>query len=224
VAVYDFVTETVFWGTHFMARRMVLRPLAKAIQRMGPKKRGGRGLKLLDIGMGNGSSLLQVREAFPGLELHGLDLSPAMLDHAKQSFRHHPSMDIHGYTHSAPSTNLMRASMEDIPMGSGSFDFVTQTNCFHEMPESAIRNTASEVSRILKPGGMFLHLDAPQIQDDSTIASTSRVVFDKKFTEPFMVNWMENIDMDEIFGTYGLMPIAAPRPYFASTLRCYRKV
>ena len=65
--------------------------------------------------------------------------------------------------------------MEDIPAVDKYFDIVTQTHCFHELPEPAIRQTAIEISRVLKPGGIFVHMDAMQHVDDYCISSTSKV-------------------------------------------------
>eukprot|EP00978_Attheya_sp_CCMP212_P032501 scaffold127379_cov52-Attheya_sp.AAC.1 len=183
IAIYDTTAEVVFYGTYNMARRMLLRPLYNAIQRMGVDHEGGRNLKLLDIGTGTACLLLQIREAFPSLELHGLDLSPAMLDYARKKVQNDPSMK---------STKLMQASMEDIPAEECSYEFVTQTNCFHELPESVIRTTSFEISRVLKPGGLFLQVEPVQMIDDPSIAGASCVLFDNKFNEPFILDWMQN--------------------------------
>ena len=207
VAIYDELSETVFRGTHRMARRMLLRPIWKEIS-----KRKQQNLKVLDIGTGTGSFLLQLREAFPKLQLFGIDLSPAMLDFAKRSCRSFKN-----------PPKFRRANMESIPAVDGYFDIVTHTNCFHEMPESAIRNTAMEIARVLPKGGLFLHMDAVQNEDDYSISKTSRVTFDGKFVEPYMRDWMENVNMDEIFASVGMVPVAPPQPFYASTLRCYRK-
>ena len=121
---------------------------------------------------------------------------------------------------------LICTSMTHVPpVDDEFFDFVAgETNCFHEMPESAIFDTAKEISRVLKPGGLFVHLDAVQMKDDPSITSASRVTFIKHFNEPYMIDWMENVDLDEICLSHGLIPAEPSRPYYASTVRCYRKV
>lgn len=212
--VYDLVSETVFAGTHFMSRRMMFRPLAEAM-----KVKGGEGQSLLDLGTGNGSFLIQLQEAFPSLTLTGLDLSPAMLDYAQKSFESSPIMQ-----KSKAPAELLQANMEHIPMSDESFDFVTQSNCFHEMPESAIRNTAAEISRVLKPGGLFVHHDAVQMDDDMSVAATSRATFDRRFNEPFILNFMENVNLDSIFAEHGLHPSCPVKPYRQAAVRCYKKI
>ena len=138
-----------------------------------------------------------------------------MLEYGEKTFKAKSSM------RNAP---LIRASMTNVPFDDESFDFVTETNCFHEMPESAIYGTAKEISRVLKPGGLFVHSDAVQMKDDPSIASVSRVSFDRMFNEPYMMDWMNKVDLDEICGEYGLVPATPPRPYYASTVRCYQKM
>ena len=217
VSIYDTLSEVVFSGTHFMARRMLLRPITEEIRAMSTTHIGGRGLRLLDMGTGTGSFLIQLREAFPELTLAGLDLSPAMLEYAATTCRAHPA-----FTNTQAPT-LVLANMEDMPQNDASFDFVTETNCFHEIPEYAIRNIARETSRVLKEGGFFLHMDAVQMKDDASIAATSRVSFDASFNEPYMMEWMEKVDLDAIFAAEGLEPVGPAKPYYASTLRVYRK-
>lgn len=217
--IYDLLSETVFTGTHFMSRQMAFRPLALAIEAMGSQNRHGRGLKLLDLGTGNGSFLIQLREAFPALALVGLDLSPAMLKYAEESFRASPVIQ----KSTAPSIDLVRANMECIPKEDESFDFVTQSNCFHEMPEDAIWNTAAEIARVLKHGGLFVHHDAVQRVDDASVVEVARVSFSARFNEPYILDFMENVDLDKIFAQHGLYPSCPARAYCQAAVRCYLK-
>jgi len=223
-AVYDLIAETVFTGTHFLSRRMMFRPIAEAMKRVTSQKHHANAktqFHLLDLGTANGSFILQLLEAFPSLAITGLDLSPAMLDYAKKTF----AVDKDGIIRrsSGPPIQLLQANMEDIPVQDETYDFVTQSNCFHEMPQPAIENTAAEIARILKPGGLFLHHDAVQMVDDSSVAKTSRALFDRRFNEPYILDFMEKVDLDAIFAVHGMIPACPPKPYRQATVRCYQK-
>ena len=79
--------------------------------------------------------------------------------------------------------------------------------------QATLRNVAREASRVLKNGGMFLHMDAVQMKDDTSVAATTRVAFDASFNEPFMMNWTEKVDLDAIFAVEGFEPVGPARPY-----------
>jgi ubiquinone/menaquinone biosynthesis C-methylase UbiE len=207
-AVYDKLSESVFSGTHFMARRMMLRPIAENISAADRNS----AFHLLDIGTGTGTFLSQVHEAFPNAYLSGIDLSPAMIAHAKKMC-----------SLTGMSASLKQGNMEKIPYDDESFDVVTHSNCFHEMPQRAIRNTALDCARVLKPGGLFIHHDAVQMVDDVSMANLARPIFDKNFNEPYMDDWQHSVNLDEIMAHAGIFPIQAPKPLYASCLRVYRK-
>lgn len=207
----DSISEVIFTGAHRASRRMLLRPIRDELL---SRTQHESEMRLLDVATGTGSFLLQVQEAFPELQLSGIDLSPAMIDHARRSFR----------DDSANPAHLQVANMESIPAGAGHFDIVSQTNAFHEMPGSAIERAAAEISRVLRDGGLFLHLDAVQAVDDPGSASLSKVSFDGQFQEPHMRAWMEDVGIDDIMKKAGLVLENEPRPFYASVLRCYRKV
>ena len=76
----------------------------------------------------------------------------------------------------------------------------------------------------MKADGIYVHLDASQIADDPASASLSPVGFDGQFVEPYMKAWLHDTDLDKIMKQAGLMPVQPPKPLFASTVRCYRKV
>jgi len=205
-ACYDTLSEVVFAGMHRTARRMCLRPIWEFL-----KGKDASQLRLLDIATGTGSFLLQIHEAFPNLRLSGLDLSPAMISFAKETTSNLP-------------IDFYVANMLEIPEGDSSLDIVTQTNSFHELPLNAIEKVAKEIARTLKADGIYVHLDASQIADDPASASLSPVGFDGQFVEPYMKSWLHDTDLDKIMKQAGLMPVQPPKPLFASTVRCYRKV
>jgi hypothetical protein len=74
----------------------------------------------------------------------------------------------------APKPFLLQANMESIPRQAGFFENVTHSNCQIEMPEHAIHNTAIEIARGLKPGGLDVLSDAVQFCEDALIAATPR--------------------------------------------------
>jgi ubiquinone/menaquinone biosynthesis C-methylase UbiE len=96
---------------------------------------GGRS-KLLDMGCGTGFVLGLASNLFD--ELHGIDITPAMLDKIDTS-----SGKIH----------LHRGLAEKTPFAESSFDIVTAYSFMDHLFE--LRSFLTEVYRVLKPGGVF---------------------------------------------------------------------
>jgi ubiquinone/menaquinone biosynthesis C-methylase UbiE len=99
--------------------------------------------RVLEVAIGTGRSL----EFYaPGIQLTGVDLSPAMLDQARAR-----AAEL-GLT-----PTLSEADVEHLPFADGSFDTVVCALglCSIPRPETAVR----EMARVLKPGGSLLLLD-----------------------------------------------------------------
>jgi ubiquinone/menaquinone biosynthesis C-methylase UbiE len=104
-----------------------------------------RGMSVLDIGCGTGSHLGLYQKA--GCKTFGIDLSPAMLNVAWKKL---------GATASAALT-LGDASR--MPFPDESFDLVTATLMFHEMPAVLRSPVMGEAKRVVKKHGRFLVTD-----------------------------------------------------------------
>ncbi|MBN1811365.1 MAG: class I SAM-dependent methyltransferase [Anaerolineae bacterium] len=104
-----------------------------------------RGMTVLDIGCGTGTHLSLYQKA--GCKTFGIDLSPAMLSVARQKL---------GAT--APAT-LTLGDASRMPFPDGSFDLVTATLMFHEMPAALRSPVMGEAKRVVKKHGRFLVID-----------------------------------------------------------------
>ncbi|MEM9220665.1 MAG: methyltransferase domain-containing protein [Cyanobacteria bacterium P01_F01_bin.150] len=111
----------------------------------------GQPQRILDLGCGTGSSTLMLKQTFPEAAVTGLDLSPYMLVMADYKAQL-AALEIDWYHGLAEST----------PWESASFDLVTMSFLFHEMPPSVSQAVLAESLRLLKPGGQVLVLDGSQ--------------------------------------------------------------
>ncbi len=125
--------------------------------------------RILDLGCGTGSTTLLLKKAFPQAEVIGIDLSPYMLvvaaDKAMQANL---------------AIDFKQANAEQTGFPDASFDLVTATLLFHEMPPLAACNILQEAFRLLKSGGEVLILDGNQ----STLHQTDWLT--QIFEEPYI--------------------------------------
>lgn len=110
-----------------------------------------RPAKILDMGCSVGHSTLPYVDAYPDAEVYAIDISAPMLryGHARAEAL---GKRVHFSQQNAEHTNFADES----------FDLVVSHILFHEIPPSAIRNVMHECYRLLKPGGMAIHVEAPQ--------------------------------------------------------------
>ena len=102
------------------------------------------GKRLLDIGSGLGES--SVYFALRGATVTMVDISPGMIEKAKEVGRHH-GVSLEGY-----------ASVgEDLSGADNSFDIVYVANTIHHVLNRA--KLFEEIQRVLKPGGRFFSID-----------------------------------------------------------------
>ncbi|MBL43130.1 MAG: methyltransferase type 12 [Rhodospirillaceae bacterium] len=106
--------------------------------------------KILDMGCSVGHSTVPWVETFPEAEVHGIDCGAGMVKyaHARANYLDKP---IHFSQQNAEKTNFEN----------NSFDVVCSHIVLHETSTSAFKNILKECHRILKPGGIMLHLDVP---------------------------------------------------------------
>lgn len=103
-------------------------PFEAALDRVdGPVRRA------LDVGTGTGAGALEIAKRFQGAEIVGLDVSPAMLEEARQI---------------APSVEFVEGDASALPFGDGEFDLVAHANMIPFLDETA---------RVLRPGGWTVH-------------------------------------------------------------------
>lgn len=202
--LYDVQVETLFYGSANVMRRAALRPIAEFI-----RGRDQRKLSMVDVACGTGRFLRQVRLAFPALKLAGIDLSAPYLAEAQ---RHMSNLR---------PVEFIAANAEHLPLGTASQDIVSCIFMFHELPPEVRRTVASELSRVLKPGGLMVFIDSLQIGDrpgwDGLLEA-----FPMRFHEPYFRHYAID-DLDRVFTDAGLMPVSS-QPVFLSKLMVRKKI
>ena len=88
---------------------------------------------VVDVGCGTGLVSRELHER--GCELTGIDISSAMLEHARLA---------------VPGVAFMQAASEALPFGDASFDFAVSAQAFHWFDQP---RALAEMSRVVKPGG-----------------------------------------------------------------------
>lgn len=112
-------------------------------------------MKVLEIGCGAGRVTRALANLFG--EVHAVDVSGEMADRAKRALEGHP----HAHVYQNNGMDLSIVPGEN-------FDFAFSTIVFQHIPSrDVIENYVREVSRLLRPGGLFKF----QVQGDTTFKS-----------------------------------------------------
>jgi ubiquinone/menaquinone biosynthesis C-methylase UbiE len=174
-AVYELGVELLFRGTADVMRRQIIPPITQLVREMG----GADRVKLLDIGCGTGRTLHQLAIAHPKMRLHGADLSPPYIKKARERLS------------SVEELTLAVENGEALPWADGTFDAVTSTYMFHELPRNARRNVMREMFRVLRPGGIVVIEDSAQVSESPELAEVLKH-FPQEFHEPFYADYLED--------------------------------
>ncbi len=131
--------------------------------------------RILDMGCAIGNATLVWARAFPGAEVHGIDVGAPVLRYA------HARAQALGVT-----AHFSQQNAEATDFEAGSFDLVVSHIMLHETSKSALARIMQECRRLLRPGGLMLHLEIPR---------------GKSVIEKFMHNW-ESYNNNETFCRY----------------------
>jgi ubiquinone/menaquinone biosynthesis C-methylase UbiE len=172
-AIYDIGVEFLFLGAADVMRRQVIPPITRLV------RRDGRDLRLLDVACGTGRTLKQIALAHPALRLHGLDLSPYYLQHARDLLS------------DLADLSLLAGEAEAMPFRDGYFDAVTSVYLFHELPKKVRRQVYAEMFRVLRPGGVLAIQDSAQASESGELAFFLGR-FSEDFHEPFHRGYMDD--------------------------------
>ncbi len=111
-------------------------------------------LRILDLGCGNGTQTVAYAEAWPQAELHGADLSAPFLRFA-HAWAEGLGVAVHYHQ--------MDAGRMTFP--DGHFDLIVSHILCHETWDDILRRSLAQSYRMLRPGGMLLHVDVPYQPD-----------------------------------------------------------
>ena len=130
---------------------------------------------ILDVGCAIGNSTVVWARAFPKARVHGIDVGAPVLRYA------HARAQTLGV-----AIDFSQQNAEHTDFADGSFDLVVSHIVLHETSKSALTRVLAECRRLLKPGGLMLHLEIPRGRTD---------------IEKFMHNW-ESYNNNETFSRY----------------------
>jgi SAM-dependent methyltransferase len=106
--------------------------------------------KLLDLGCSTGSNLFPYLIIHPGLVGYGVDVGAPLLRYAHARARS-TGLDVH----------FSQQNAESMDFPDDSFDIVCSSFFLHEQSLKATRRIFKEARRVLKPGGVMVHMELP---------------------------------------------------------------
>jgi ubiquinone/menaquinone biosynthesis C-methylase UbiE len=145
--------------------------IARFVKRIRPDLRPER---VLDMGCATGSNTLPLCDAFPDADVHGIDVGAALL-----RYGHLRAESLGKRAH------FSQQNAEHTTFADGSFDLVVSCILLHETSRTALPRIFAESRRLLKPGGLMVHLEVSQFAD---LDVWQQVVFDAETdnnNEPF---------------------------------------
>lgn len=139
--------------------------------------------RLLELGCGIGSSLVPMAGYFPDAEAHGIDVGPGLLEYARaRAASLGVALDLR--CDDAVATSYPHES----------FDLVFSCVVIHELAPGSIPAMLAECHRLLRPGGVVLHLEVPQRYDELGMWTKIRAEIEARYNnEP---NWVAATSAD----------------------------
>ncbi|MFC0204594.1 class I SAM-dependent methyltransferase [Novosphingobium soli] len=106
--------------------------------------------RLLELGCGIGASIVPVARAFPDAESVAIDVGSSMLRYAHARA-----------AHLGVAVDFVQADAEATGFADESFDLVFSAALLHETSAEAITRIMAECHRLLRKGGVVVHLEVP---------------------------------------------------------------
>ena len=141
---------------------------------------------VLDVACGTGESTLGWHRRFPHADIIGVDVSPYMLVVAERKTRELENVDVRA------------ANAEALPFEDGSFEVVTASLLFHEVPSDVSPVILREMRRVVVDGGWIA------VAEPYRVGSASLKPI--PFPEPYLKDYLET-DWDEAFSDAGFTDV-----------------
>ncbi|MFZ9478432.1 MAG: class I SAM-dependent methyltransferase [Steroidobacteraceae bacterium] len=110
----------------------------------------GKVHRVLDLGCSIGQCTTALKQRFPQAEVCGLDVGLPLLRYA-----HKRATDL------GIDVHFQQGLAENTQLPAGQYDVILAYILFHEVPERLFAQILGEVHRLLRPGGRFTVVDAP---------------------------------------------------------------
>lgn len=166
--------------------------------------------QILDLGCTCGNSTLPYVDAFPTATVSAIDVSAPALRYA------HARSELLGR-----AVHYRQASAEALPWAGGSFDVVVSHILLHETSRRGLARIFAECHRVLRPGGVMLHVDVPVRNAD--LDAFDRVMADwetENNNEPFW-RGLHAADLRGLAADAGFAPEAVFDEYFDAGHRAF---
>lgn len=147
--------------------------------------------RILELGCTVGHNLLPFAAAWPEAELHGIDVSAPCLRYA------HARAEALGV-----AAHFSQQDAEHTRFEAGSFDLVFSRILMHETSHAAVPRIFAEGRRLLAPGGLCFHSDAPQFDELEPYVASLRDWDIRCNNEPFMDAWYD-MPVERLFAAAG---------------------
>jgi ubiquinone/menaquinone biosynthesis C-methylase UbiE len=139
--------------------------------------------RILDMGCGIGTSTVPAATAFPQSEIHGIDVGASILRYAHARAEH-----------LGAAVHFSQQSAEQTRFPDDHFDVVFSCVVLHETSPAAMANILAESHRVLKPGGIAIHLEVPLIHEIGNVWQELSSELEAQFNnEP---NWRGALSAD----------------------------
>jgi ubiquinone/menaquinone biosynthesis C-methylase UbiE len=153
---------------------------------------------ILDVACGTGESTLAWHRRFPRARITAVDVSPYMLAVARPKLRR--------------AAEVRCANAEELPFADGSFDVVTASLLFHELPTDAAKRVLAEMRRVARRDGEIAILEPYRVG--------GRALKPIPFPEPYLKEYLAT-DWDEALREAGFVGVSG-EPYADGWMRVAR--
>ena len=153
--------------------------------------------RILDLGCGLGHNVLPIAEAFPEARVTAVDVAAPMLRY--------------GAARAASLGNgnvtFVQADCADLgAFEDASFDWIQSTMFLHETSARALPRIMAECRRLIAPGGLVIHIEQPQYDDDMPPFEQAMRDWDAfNNNEPFWTK-LHEINLDRVMLDAGFKP------------------
>ncbi|OGO23991.1 MAG: hypothetical protein A2Z28_03480 [Chloroflexi bacterium RBG_16_51_9] len=142
---YDFLTPLFDWVLNLLGYGKTFKRLALELAEIVD------GEKVLDVGCGSGTLLIEAKMRYPDADCVGIDPDKEILQLAERKLEQ-----------AGVKARLVQGFAQELPFPSESFDLAISTLIFHHLSTPVKRGAIKEVYRILKDKGRFMLADFGQ--------------------------------------------------------------